>query len=74
MYRLKLGETVITIHTNGYNEETVVSRTGTSLTLWEFGGGCRIRELWEHQIANSQGEMLKIRLNKFVPSVAAKRY
>ena len=55
LYRLKLGETVNTIHTCGFNVETITNKAGIPITIWDTGGGCRIRELWEHYAANTHG-------------------
>ncbi len=47
LYRLKLGETVTTIPTIGFNVETF-SHKDFSITLWDLGGGDKIKPLWRH--------------------------
>jgi ADP-ribosylation factor protein 1 len=52
LYRLKLGEVVTTIPTIGFNvEEVVVSNV--KLTVWDLGGGDKIRPLWKHYYQDS---------------------
>ena len=53
LYKLKLGETVSTIPTIGFNVETVV-RKKVSFTLWDIGGQPKIRPLWRHYFQNTQ--------------------
>ncbi|UNI20488.1 Ubiquitinyl hydrolase 1 [Purpureocillium takamizusanense] len=55
LYRWKLGETVTTIPTVGFNVETV-SRDGGffDLVLWDIGGGDRIRPLFRHYIPSTE--------------------
>ena len=45
--KLKLGETVTTIPTIGFNVETVEYKKLT-FTMWDIGGQDRIRPLWRH--------------------------
>jgi len=47
LYKLKLGDTVTTIPTIGFNVETVQYRN-LELTLWDVGGQDKIRPLWSH--------------------------
>jgi small GTP-binding protein len=47
LYKLKLGETVTTIPTIGFNVETVTYK-GTNFTFWDVGGCDKIRPLWRH--------------------------
>eukprot|EP00622_Pseudochattonella_farcimen_P001317 FR735977.1.p1 GENE.FR735977.1~~FR735977.1.p1 ORF type:complete len:205 (+),score=17.40 FR735977.1:180-794(+) len=47
LYKLKLGETVTTIPTIGFNVETVQYKNIT-FTMWDIGGQDRIRSLWRH--------------------------
>eukprot|EP00617_Octactis_speculum_P024110 CAMPEP_0185746996 /NCGR_PEP_ID=MMETSP1174-20130828/5673_1 /TAXON_ID=35687 /ORGANISM="Dictyocha speculum, Strain CCMP1381" /LENGTH=182 /DNA_ID=CAMNT_0028421997 /DNA_START=45 /DNA_END=593 /DNA_ORIENTATION=- len=47
LYKLKLGETVTTIPTIGFNVETVTYKKCT-FTMWDIGGQDRIRPLWRH--------------------------
>ena len=53
LYRLKLGETVQTIPTIGFNVETVLYKN-TSLTMWDVGGCDKIRPLIRHYFQNTQ--------------------
>ena len=54
LYQLKLGETVSTIPTIGFNVETV-ERKNINFTMWDVGGQDNIRLLWRHYYANAQG-------------------
>ncbi|XP_036352199.1 ADP-ribosylation factor 1-like [Ochotona princeps] len=54
LYKLKLGETVTTIPTVGFNVETVEYKN-ISFTMWDVGGQDQIRSLWRHYFANTQG-------------------
>eukprot|EP00173_Palmaria_palmata_P003456 Plantae.Rhodophyta-Palmaria_palmata.ctg3617.p1 GENE.Plantae.Rhodophyta-Palmaria_palmata.ctg3617~~Plantae.Rhodophyta-Palmaria_palmata.ctg3617.p1 ORF type:complete len:181 (+),score=37.04 Plantae.Rhodophyta-Palmaria_palmata.ctg3617:187-729(+) len=54
LYKLKLGEVVTTIPTIGFNVETVDYRNVT-FTVWDVGGQDKIRPLWRHYFANTQG-------------------
>ena len=55
MYKLKLGETVTTIPTVGFNVEGIETRNGVQMTMWDVGGQEKIRKLWRHYF---QGTML----------------
>lgn len=48
MYKLKLGETVTTIPTVGFNVEGIETKNGVSMTMWDVGGQEKIRKLWRH--------------------------
>nr|XP_025044478.1 ADP-ribosylation factor 3 [Pelodiscus sinensis] len=54
LYKLKLGEIVTTIHTTGFNVETVEYKN-ISFTVWDVGGQDKIRPLWRHYFQNTQG-------------------
>lgn len=54
LFNLKLGETVSTIPTIGFNVETVEYKN-ISFTVWDVGGQDRIRPLWRHYYQNTQG-------------------
>jgi len=54
LYKLKLGEVVTTIPTIGFNVETVEYKN-ISFTVWDVGGQDKIRPLWRHYYANTQG-------------------
>jgi ADP-ribosylation factor protein 1 len=53
LYKLKLGEVVMTIPTIGFNVETV-QIAGLNLTIWDVGGCDKIRPLWRHYYQNTQ--------------------
>mmetsp|Transcript_1949 Transcript_1949/g.4340 ORF Transcript_1949/g.4340 Transcript_1949/m.4340 type:complete len:184 (+) Transcript_1949:38-589(+) len=54
LYRLKLGEVIMTIPTIGFIAETV--RVGnTQITAWDVGGGDKIKLLWRHYFENTHG-------------------
>mmetsp|Transcript_64883 Transcript_64883/g.154946 ORF Transcript_64883/g.154946 Transcript_64883/m.154946 type:complete len:537 (-) Transcript_64883:158-1768(-) len=53
LYKLKLGETVSTMPTIGFNVETIPVK-GANMTMWDLGGRDRIRPLWRHYFANTQ--------------------
>jgi len=52
LYKLKLGETIQTIPTIGFNVETVKCQNLT-FNVWDVGGGDRIRLLWRHYFKES---------------------
>ena len=54
LYKLKLGENVVTIPTIGFNVETVQHKN-VSFTVWDVGGQDKIRPLWRHYFSNAQG-------------------
>jgi len=54
LYKLKLGEVVTTIPTIGFNVETVEYKN-LSFTVWDVGGQDKIRPLWRHYYANTNG-------------------
>lgn len=54
LYKLKLGEVVTTIPTIGFNVETVEYKN-ISFTVWDVGGQTKIRNLWRHYFANTDG-------------------
>jgi small GTP-binding protein len=47
LYKLKLGDTVHTIPTIGFNVE-VVQYKKLTFTMWDVGGQEKIRKLWRH--------------------------
>ena len=59
LYQLKLGEMVQSIPTIGFNVETVTHQN-LSFTLWDIGGGDRIRLLWHHYYKGSRGAIFII--------------
>ncbi|XP_022148743.1 ADP-ribosylation factor 2 [Momordica charantia] len=54
LYKLKLGEIVLTVPTIGFNVETVEYKN-ISCTVWDVGGQDKIRPLWRHYFQNTQG-------------------
>ncbi|XP_021545407.2 ADP-ribosylation factor 4-like [Neomonachus schauinslandi] len=62
LYKLKLGEIVTTIHTIGFNVETVEYKN-ICFTVWDAGGQDKIRPLWRHSFQNTQGLIFVIDSN-----------
>lgn len=54
LYRLKLGQSVPTIPTVGFNVETV-SYKNVKFNVWDVGGQDKIRPLWRHYYTGTQG-------------------
>ena len=54
LYKLKMGETVKTIPTLGFNVETL-DCNGVNFTVWDVGGQDKIRVLWRHYYQNTDG-------------------
>lgn len=54
LYQLKMGETVKTIPTIGFNVETLDYK-GINFTVWDVGGQDKIRVLWKHYYQNTDG-------------------
>ncbi|KAL3523564.1 hypothetical protein ACH5RR_016398 [Cinchona calisaya] len=54
LYKLKLGETVTTIPTFGFNLKTVEYKN-IKFTIWDLGGQEKVRHLWRHFFLNAQG-------------------
>lgn len=54
LYRLKLGQSVTTIPTVGFNVETV-SYKNVKFNVWDVGGQDKIRPLWRHYYTGTQG-------------------
>ena len=52
MYKLKLGETIGTVPTVGFNVESLEFKSLT-LTIWDLGGQSKIRPLWNHYFKNT---------------------
>ena len=52
LYQLKMGETVKTIPTIGFNVETLDYK-GMAITVWDVGGQDKIRVLWKHYYRNT---------------------
>lgn len=54
LYKLKLGQSVTTIPTVGFNVETVKYRN-VKFNIWDVGGQDKIRPLWRHYYTGTQG-------------------
>ena len=54
LYQLKMGETVKTIPTIGFNVETIDYKN-FNFTIWDAGGQDKIRPLWKHYYQNTDG-------------------
>uniref|UniRef100_A0A7S3LTL7 ADP-ribosylation factor n=1 Tax=Palpitomonas bilix TaxID=652834 RepID=A0A7S3LTL7_9EUKA len=54
LYKLKLNENITTIPTIGFNVERVEYKNLT-FTMWDVGGQHKIRPLWHHYYANTDG-------------------
>eukprot|EP01013_Petalomonas_cantuscygni_P025150 TRINITY_DN47001_c0_g1_i1.p2 TRINITY_DN47001_c0_g1~~TRINITY_DN47001_c0_g1_i1.p2 ORF type:complete len:187 (+),score=27.21 TRINITY_DN47001_c0_g1_i1:183-743(+) len=54
LYKLHLGENVVTIPTIGFNVEKV-SYKNLSMTIWDVGGQDRLRTLWHHYYEGADG-------------------
>jgi small GTP-binding protein len=54
LYQLKMGETVKTIPTIGFNVETLDYK-GLNFTVWDVGGQDKIRILWKHYYLGTDG-------------------
>jgi len=52
LYQLKLGETVTTIPTIGFNVETV-SYKNVTFAMWDISGQEKLRPLWRHYISDT---------------------
>uniref|UniRef100_A0A7S2H8H0 Uncharacterized protein n=1 Tax=Haptolina brevifila TaxID=156173 RepID=A0A7S2H8H0_9EUKA len=47
LYRLKIGELVMTVPSIGFNVEQITYKN-VDMTIWDVGGQDRIRALWRH--------------------------
>ena len=56
LYKIIYKTTITTIRTIGYNVETVCTRSGLQLTVWDVGGQGNIRPLWRHYSRNTDGK------------------
>lgn len=54
LYQLKMGETVKTIPTIGFNVE-VLDYKGLHFTVWDVGGQDKLIALWKHYFAHTDG-------------------
>lgn len=54
LYKLKMGQSIATIPTVGFNVETVKYK-GVKFNVWDVGGQDKIRPLWRHYFTGTQG-------------------
>ncbi|GFO29394.1 ADP-ribosylation factor [Plakobranchus ocellatus] len=54
LYKMKLGQSVTTIPTVGFNVETVTYKS-VKFNVWDVGGQDKIRPLWRHYYTGTQG-------------------
>uniref|UniRef100_A0A0B6ZBQ6 ADP-ribosylation factor 6 n=1 Tax=Arion vulgaris TaxID=1028688 RepID=A0A0B6ZBQ6_9EUPU len=54
LYKMKLGQSVTTIPTVGFNVETVTYKS-VKFNVWDVGGQDKIRPLWRHYFTGTQG-------------------
>ncbi|KAI9207586.1 CPS1 protein [Polychytrium aggregatum] len=54
LYKLKLGQSVTTIPTVGFNVESVTYKN-VKFNVWDVGGQDKIRPLWRHYYNGTQG-------------------
>ncbi|ORX44072.1 CPS1 protein [Hesseltinella vesiculosa] len=54
LYKLKLNQSVTTIPTVGFNVESVTYKN-VKFNVWDVGGQDKIRNLWRHYYAGTQG-------------------
>ncbi|KAI8073953.1 CPS1 protein [Gongronella butleri] len=54
LYKLKLNQSVTTIPTVGFNVEQVTYKN-VKFNVWDVGGQDKIRNLWRHYYAGTQG-------------------
>ena len=62
LYKLKLGESVTTIPTIGFNVETVEYKN-IAFTMWDVGGQDKIRPLWRYYYQNTQAVIFVVDSN-----------
>eukprot|EP00300_Choanocystis_sp_HF-7_P007241 c15173_g1_i3.p1 GENE.c15173_g1_i3~~c15173_g1_i3.p1 ORF type:complete len:189 (+),score=43.33 c15173_g1_i3:1-567(+) len=62
LFKLKLGEVITTIPTIGFNIETVQHKN-ISFTVWDVGGQDKLRPLWHHYFANTNGLIFLVDCN-----------
>ena len=65
LYKVKLGEIVITIPTTGFITE-MVEYKNISFTLWDMGGQDKIRRLWCNYFQNTQSLIFVVDSNDSV--------
>eukprot|EP01006_Ploeotia_vitrea_P039960 TRINITY_DN66392_c9_g1_i12.p1 TRINITY_DN66392_c9_g1~~TRINITY_DN66392_c9_g1_i12.p1 ORF type:complete len:190 (+),score=101.51 TRINITY_DN66392_c9_g1_i12:98-667(+) len=54
LYKFKIGETLTTMPTIGFNCETL-SYKNVNMTMWDVGGQDKIRPLWRHYYRDCDG-------------------
>ena len=63
LYKLKLNEDVQTIPTIGFNVETI-SYKDREITIWDVGGGDKIKALWKHYFNKMKCIIFMVDLSK----------
>ncbi|KAF9542995.1 hypothetical protein EC957_001354 [Mortierella hygrophila] len=46
LYQLKLNKAITTIHTNGFNKETIQLQSGSQFTIWDYSGSLGNMGFW----------------------------
>ena len=54
LYKLKIGETITTVPTIGFNVETLEYKN-IRMNVWDVGGQDKIRALWKYYYQNTEG-------------------
>ncbi len=62
LYKLKLGESVTTLPTIGFNVENVAYKN-INFTVWDIGGQDRTRPLWRHYYQKAQALIFVVDCN-----------
>ena len=62
LYKLKLGERVVTVPTIGFNVETLEYKN-INFTVWDIGGQDKIRPLWRYYYQNTQAIIFVVDCN-----------
>lgn len=55
LYRLKYNQPPRTIPTVGYNVEKMQPVDNITFTMWDVGGGDKVKPLWRHYFADTKG-------------------
>ena len=63
LYKLKLNEDIQTIPTIGFNVETI-SYKDREITIWDIGGGDKIKALWKHYFNKMKCIIFMVDLSK----------
>ena len=75
LYRLKLGKQLdFVIPTVSFNVETIDNRAGVTFSIWDFGGGDKIRPLWKHHVPLPSGERPNQRISLLLAIYTSSKY